>query len=73
MVDSVQEVVEYVSEKQLSKNQTDHNKAAREFSNYKGDHKFVDLEGKEHSIAVGAIALDDNGEKRVYNHIITGE
>ena len=50
-------MVDYVSEKQLSKNQQDHNKAARVLSNYKGNHKFVNLAGKEHSIALEQLHL----------------
>lgn len=73
MLENVKDVVEFVSEAQLKQNRKDHVSKAREMSDYEGDHKFTDDSGNEHSICVGPVAVDGNGEKRAYNHIITGD
>ena len=73
MVDNVEKAVDYVSEEQLKQNRKDHVKAVREIDDYEGDHVFTDASGKRHSICIGPISIDGNGEKRAYNHIITGE
>ena len=73
MMDKTTDVVRDVSEQQLKQNRKEHVKAAREMSDYEGDHKFTDSSGKEHSISVGPVAVNGNGEKRAYGHIITGE
>ena len=73
MINNVKEVVEYVSDEQLKKNRKEHVAAVRKIPGYRGDHVFTDSYGKEHSVSVGAAAVDGNGEKRAYNHIITGD
>jgi len=73
MLGRVSEVVLFVSEEQLKKNRKKHNAEARKLATYKGDHKFKDASGVEHSFCTAQVAVDGNGEKRAYGHIITGE
>ena len=46
---------------------------ARALEGYVGDHVFTDASGRVRKICVSAIAVDGNGEKRAYNHIVTGD
>ncbi|KAL7547979.1 hypothetical protein ACHAWF_017085 [Thalassiosira exigua] len=73
MLEKVKEEAEFVSEAQLRQNRIKHNTMTRSMPDYLGDHKWMDENGEWHSYAVSPVAIDGNGEKRAYNHIITGD
>ena len=73
MMERLKESITNVSEEQFRNNRKKHIAAVRKQTNYKGDFKFTDQFGKDHSIAIGPAAVDGNGDKRAYSHIITGE
>ena len=59
------------SNEQLRLNRIEHVRAVRSKKNYLGDIKTT-VNGKEVSIARGAIAIDGAGNTRAYNHLIRG-
>jgi hypothetical protein len=61
-----------VSKDQLLENCRKHNEACRQLENYKGDIKFVDMNGRKHSVVQGPIAIDGAGGQGAYSHGIKG-
>ncbi|KAL7536484.1 hypothetical protein ACHAXR_007193 [Thalassiosira sp. AJA248-18] len=71
MLDKAKEAIKDVSEEELKQNRKKHVAEVRKMATYQGDHIFKDSSGKEHSISVGPVSVDGNGEKRAYGHIVT--
>jgi hypothetical protein len=72
MYEKVKDCVLDLSMEALRLNRRRHSVACRNQAGYKGDIQFQDTNGKWHSVARGAIAIDGGGGRRAYQHRICG-
>jgi hypothetical protein len=72
LVSRIKNSVFDLSKEDLEINRKEHVAACCQGLNYVGDIKWTDGNGKEHSVARGAVTTDGAGEMRAYSHHITG-
>ena len=68
----VRTAIEDLSEERLKDNLREHNKAARNVPNYRGDIVWIGESGKVHHTAQGPGSLDGAGSTRSYDHKMKG-
>jgi hypothetical protein len=72
MLDKRKDATRKVCEEVLQKNRIEHVAAIKNKYGDKHIIKHTDKEGKVHNICYGTVSADGAGDKRAYNHIITG-